>query len=299
MTKQNIGFIGLGHMGLPMAHNLIKAGFKVKIYDVMDQNVSKAASLGGEAVSSLKQIPDHIDVMITMLPSGKEVKEVYQHLLPIIQSGTLLIDCSTIDVETARMIAEEAAQKKILMVDAPVSGGVTGAEKATLTFMVGGPLEAFKKAEPILKIMGKSIIHAGSSGNGQAVKICNNMMLAIQMLSVAEGFALAEKLGVSTKTLFDVSAHASGQCWSLTSYCPEPELVPTAPSNHNFEPGFTANMMYKDLRLATQAAQSNLAAIPLGAEATSLYALFCNNGNGMKDFSAIIQMIKGKNNINP
>jgi 3-hydroxyisobutyrate dehydrogenase len=239
----------------------------------------------------------NVDAVITMLPAGQHVRAVYLDEKGVIASAsaaTLLIDCSTIDVDSARIVSAAAKGRALDMVDAPVSGGVAGAAAGTLTFMVGGSDQAFARAEPILKTMGKAIVHAGPSGNGQAAKICNNMMLGIQMISVAEGFALAEKLGLSAAKLFEISSKASGQCWSLTNYCPEPGLVPSAPSNRDYQPGFTAAMMLKDLRLAQQAAASAGAPTPLGAGAAALFALFAGKGREALDFSAIIQMIKGE-----
>ncbi|HLI11827.1 MAG TPA: 3-hydroxyisobutyrate dehydrogenase [Alphaproteobacteria bacterium] len=292
-----VGFIGLGNMGGPMLRNLLKAGHQARVYDVVPSALEAAVEAGARAAASAPDAARDAEVVVTMLPAGAQVREVYLGNAGIIASapaGALLVDCSTIDVETARFVASAAAAKGLEMVDAPVSGGVAGAAAATLTFMVGGSEAGFARAEPLLKAMGKTIVHAGPSGNGQAAKICNNMMLGIQMISVAEAFALAAKLGLPAAKLFEVSAKASGQCWSLTSYCPEPGLVPTAPSNRSFQPGFTTAMMLKDLRLAQQAANAAGAATPLGAAAAALYALFHNKGQGTSDFSAIIRMIKGE-----
>jgi 3-hydroxyisobutyrate dehydrogenase len=292
-----IGFIGLGNMGGPMMRNLLKAGHQVKAFDVVPKLLTAAKEAGAETVSGAAEAARDVEVVVTMLPAGQHVRGVYlgePGVLAVASPGTLLIDCSTIDVESARVVGTAAGQKGLDMVDAPVSGGVAGAAAGTLTFMVGGSDQAFKRAEPVLQTMGKAIVHAGPIGNGQAAKICNNMMLGIQMISVAEGFALAEKLGLSAAKLFEVSSKASGQCWSLTSYCPEPGLVPTAPSNREFQPGFTVAMMLKDLRLAQQAAAASGTATPMGAGAAALYALFSNKGHDALDFSAMIQMIKGK-----
>lgn len=292
-----IGFIGLGNMGGPMMRNLLKAGHEVKAYDVVAKLMMTAKEAGAETAAGAGEAARGVDAVITMLPAGQHVRSVYMDgggVLATADADTLLIDCSTIDVETARAVAAAAAAKGLDMADAPVSGGVAGAAAGTLTFMVGGSERAFARAEPILKFMGKAIVHAGPAGNGQAAKICNNMMLGIQMISVAEGFALAEKLGLQAAKLFEISSKASGQCWSLTSYCPEPGLVPSAPSNRDFQPGFTVAMMLKDLRLAQQAAGAAEVATPLGAEAAALYALFSNKGHAALDFSAIIRMIKGK-----
>ncbi len=292
-----IGFIGLGNMGGPMMRNLVKAGHRIKAYDVAPTLVAAAKEAGAEPAAGAAAAARESEIVITMLPAGQHVRGVYLGEAGIIAAAapsTLLIDCSTIDVATARAVSGAAKEKGLDMVDAPVSGGVAGAQAATLTFMVGGTEAAFARAEPVLKAMGKAIVHAGPAGNGQAAKICNNMMLGIQMISVAEGFALAEKLGLAAAKLFEISAKASGQCWSLTSYCPEPGLVPTAPSNRNFQPGFTVAMMLKDLRLAQEAAGAAGVATPLGAAAAALYALVSSKGHDALDFSAIIQMIKGK-----
>lgn len=292
-----VGFIGLGNMGGPMMRNLVKAGHRIKAYDVAPTLVAAAKEAGAEPAAGAAAAAREVEIVITMLPAGQHVRSVYLGEAGVIAAAapnTLLVDCSTIDVATARAVSGAAKEKRLDMVDAPVSGGVAGAQAATLTFMVGGTESAFARAEPVLKAMGKAIVHAGPAGNGQAAKICNNMMLGIQMVSVAEAFALAEKLGLAAAKLFEISAKASGQCWSLTSYCPEPGLVPTAPSNRNFQPGFTAAMMLKDLRLAQEAASAAGAATPLGAAAAALYALFSSKGHDALDFSAIIQMIKGK-----
>jgi 3-hydroxyisobutyrate dehydrogenase len=234
--------------------------------------------------------------VVSMLPEGRHVRAVYMDqggVFATAGASALLIDCSTIDVETARMIAAAAAARGFAMLDAPVSGGVSGATAGTLTFMVGGSEDAFRRAEPFLAAMGKAVVHAGGPGNGQAAKICNNMMLGIQMISVCEGMALAQRLGLSPQRLFDISKVSSGQCWSLTSYCPVPGPVPGSPANRDYEPGFTSAMMVKDLRLAQAAAQAVRASTPLGAEAYQLDNLFAASGNEGLDFSAIIKMIAG------
>jgi 3-hydroxyisobutyrate dehydrogenase len=292
-----IGFIGLGNMGGPMMRNLLKTGHQVTAYDLAPTLLASAKEAGAELAADPGEAARNVDAVITMLPAGQHVRAVYLDEKGVIASAsaaTLLIDCSTIDVDSARIVSAAAKGRALDMVDAPVSGGVAGAAAGTLTFMVGGSDQAFARAEPILKTMGKAIVHAGPSGNGQAAKICNNMMLGIQMISVAEGFALAEKLGLSAAKLFEISSKASGQCWSLTNYCPEPGLVPSAPSNRDYQPGFTAAMMLKDLRLAQQAAASAGAPTPLGAGAAALFALFAGKGREALDFSAIIQMIKGE-----
>ena len=290
-----IGFIGLGNMGGPMAANLLKAGHAVQGFDLMKDAVSRFVDNGGKALGSLQEVASGADVIVTMLPAGKHVKSVYlgkDGLLAAADTGTLFIDSSTIDVETAREVASAAESAGMSMVDAPVSGGVGGAEAGTLTFMVGGSDEAFAKAKPILEDMGKTIVHAGGAGNGQAAKICNNMILGISMIGVSEAFVLAEKLGLDHQKLFDISSTASGQCWSLTTYCPVPGPVPTSPANKNYQAGFTVAMMLKDLNLAQAAAKASDATTPLGAKAAAIYSKFDANGQGSLDFSGIIKHLR-------
>jgi 3-hydroxyisobutyrate dehydrogenase len=292
-----IGFIGLGNMGGPMVANLIKAGHSLSVFDIAQEHVAASVALGADAANSQIGVLDKAEFVITMLPSGREVGAVYSGadgLISAATNDTVLIDCSTIDVETARRIHAEAGQRGLMLLDAPVSGGVAGAAAATLTFMVGGAPELFAKAEPILKCMGKAVIHAGDAGAGQAAKICNNMILGVSMIAVCEAFVLAERLGLAPEKLFEISSQSSGQCWSLTSYCPVPGPVASAPSNRDYRPGFTAAMMLKDLRLAQEAAIADGATTPLGAEAAALYGLFVAAGNGQVDFSGIIRMIRGK-----
>ena len=291
-----IGFIGLGNMGLPMAQNLIKAGHQVEGVDVNPASLEKLKSAGGASVEFVKVAAARADVVITMLPSGKEVRAVYLGAGGIIENanaGTLLIDCSTIDVDTARAVAVEAEKKGLMMLDAPVSGGVGGATGATLTFMVGGSAQAFTRAESILQKMGKTIVHAGGAGNGQAAKICNNMILGVSMIAVSEAFVLAEKLGLDHQKLFDISSKSSGQCWSMTSYCPVPGPVPTSPANRDYKAGFTAAMMLKDLNLAQDAAKAAGAETPLGADAAKIYGEYVEAGEGPRDFSGVIRFIRG------
>ncbi|EKD54873.1 MAG: hypothetical protein ACD_60C00038G0035 [uncultured bacterium] len=289
----NIAFIGLGHMGHPMVCNLLKAGFKVSVFDVTSSAIQSLVAVGAIGASSVKEAVKEADVVITMLQTGQQVKSVclgetgfFAHVKPNI----LYIDSSSIEITTTRELHALAEKNKMAMIDAPVSGGVLGAEAATLTFMVGGTLENFAQGKPILEKMGKKIVHAGVAGSGQAAKICNNLILGISMIAVSEGFALGKKLGLDPKKFFDISSNSSGQCWSMTSYCPVPGLVEKAPSNQEFKPGFMAKMMLKDLRLGQLAAESVGAAIPLGAEAAELYNLFVNQGNGEMDFSGIIKM---------
>jgi len=290
-----IAFIGLGNMGGPMAANLAKAQHQVMAFDLSSSAVDAAVDKGAKKAASAAEAVKGAEIVVTMLPAGKHVREVYEKdVLPNVAQGTLLIDCSTIDVESARHVGALAHKAGLEMVDAPVSGGVGGATAGTLTFMVGGGDAAFAKAKPILEKMGKNIVHAGASGNGQAAKICNNMILGISMIAVCEGFALAEKLGLDWQRLFDISAKSSGQCWSMTNYCPVPGLVPSSPANRDYKAGFTAEMMLKDLKLAQQAAQGAGAATPLGANAAALYALMVNAGNGPADFSAMFRFLTGR-----
>jgi 3-hydroxyisobutyrate dehydrogenase len=291
-----IGFIGVGNMGGPMVKNLLKAGHRVTVFDLAPAAVERCTKAGAGAAASAHQAAHDNDIVITMLPAGKHVREVYlgaHGILKAVRPDTLLIDSSTIDVATARDVGEAAAKAGLPMIDAPVSGGVGGAEAATLTFMVGGPDAAFARAKPILEAMGKTIVHAGPSGSGQAAKICNNMILGISMIAVGEAFVLAEKLGLDAQKLFDISSKSSGQCWSLTSYCPVPGPVPNSPANRDYAAGFTADMMLKDLRLSQDAANAAHAATALGAHAAQLYEAYAASGQGAKDFSGIIQMIRG------
>lgn len=295
MTK--IGFIGLGHMGNPMVHNLLKAGHEVHVYDVVSAAVAAISKDGAIAESHLEALAEKCSVFITSVQTGQQVSEVcltHNGLFSHAKPGSLFIDCSSIDITTTQHLHAEAAKVDIMMLDAPVSGGVAGAQAGTLTFMVGGTAEAFSQAEPILKTMGKKIVHAGGAGSGQAAKICNNMLLAISMIGVSEAFNLAAKLGLDSKKFFEISSNASGQCWSMTSYCPVPGIVETAPSNRHYQPGFMAKMMLKDLRLAQHASESANASIPLGALATELYELFVSQGFGEQDFSGIINFIASK-----
>jgi 3-hydroxyisobutyrate dehydrogenase len=292
-----IGFIGLGNMGGPMAANLVKAGHEVAGCDLSEEALARLAASGGRRVASLAEAAAGAEIVVTMLPAGPHVRRVYEGedgVLARAPKGALLIDCSTIDVETARAVNRRAAEAGFQMLDAPVSGGVGGAAAATLTFMVGGEAAAFERARPVLEQMGKTIVHAGPAGNGQAAKICNNMILGVSMIAVCEAFHLAEKLGLEAQKLFDISSKSSGQCWSLTSYCPAPGPVPAAPSNRDYKAGFTAEMMLKDLRLAQQAAAASGATTPLGAEAASLYGLLVGSaGLGAADFSVMMRYLRG------
>ncbi|BAI76307.1 3-hydroxyisobutyrate dehydrogenase (plasmid) [Azospirillum sp. B510] len=289
-----IGFIGLGNMGGPMAANLVKAGHQVVGYDLAPAAIEAARAAGVAIGESPAAIAATTEVVITMLPGGKHVLSVHGDIAPVAKPGALLIDCSTIDVESARKAHALAAEHGAASLDAPVSGGVGGAAAGTLTFMAGGGTEAFARARPILEAMGKKIVHCGGAGAGQAAKICNNMILGISMIGVCEAFVLAEKLGLSHQALFDVSSTSSGQCWSLTSYCPVPGPVPASPANRDYQPGFAAALMLKDLKLAQEAAQSAGAPTPLGAAAAQLYALMNAQGEGGTDFSGIIRMLRGE-----
>ena len=292
-----IGFIGLGNMGGPMALNLVKAGHTLTVFDLSKDAVAKLTQAGATAVAKASDVVKGAEFVVTMLPAGQHVKSVYlgdEGLLAAAEKGTVFIDSSTIDVPSAREVIAAASEQGMHMVDAPVSGGVGGAEAGTLTFMVGGEAAAFDKAKPVLEKMGKNIFHAGQAGNGQVAKVCNNMILGISMIGVCEAFNLGEKLGLDAQTLFDISSTASGQCWSMTSYCPVPGPVPAAPSNRNYQPGFSAGMMLKDLRLAQEAATGVKAATPMGAAAEQLYTLMEASGADSLDFSGIIHLIQGK-----
>ena len=287
-----VAFIGLGNMGGPMAANLIKAGHKVVGFDLVPASLDQAKSDGVTIAASAAAAVKEADVVITMLPAGKHVVSVWSDVIPSVTKGALIIDCSTIDVESARKAHALAGKASLLSVDAPVSGGTGGAKGATLTFMAGGEAKAFAAAKPVLEAMGKKIVHCGDGGAGQAAKICNNMILGISMIGVSEAFTLAEKLGLSHQALFDVASTSSGQCWSLTTYCPVPGPVPTSPANNEYKPGFATALMLKDLRLSQEAAKAAGAATPLGAHAESIYETFEKSGHGGDDFSGIIHHIR-------
>ena len=294
MTMAVIGFIGLGNMGIGMAANLVKAGHAVRAFDVSEAALSHAAEVGASRTSSVTEVVTGAAAIITMLQTGQQVRDVYENeAFAAAPREAILIDCSTIDVATARAVGELAAGRSLTMVDAPVSGGVAGAIAATLTFMVGGTDKSFAMAQPILAAMGKTVIHAGPAGSGQAAKICNNMLLGASMIATAEAFNLAIKLGLDPQVFFDISSKASGQCWSMTSYCPVPGPVPAAPSNRNYDGGFMSALMLKDLKLAMAASQATGASVPMGALAESLYQNFVNLGGAPKDFSAIIKLLDG------
>ena len=291
----HIAFIGLGNMGGPMAMNLVKHDHQVIGFDLSTDACARLVAGGGKTAGSIAAAVDGAEIVITMLPAGSQVKDVYTGQGGVFEhapAGALLIDCSTIDVATARSVAGAAAEKGFTMLDAPVSGGVTGAEAASLTFMVGGTAKAFAKAKPVLEIMGKTVVHAGDAGSGQAAKICNNMILGVSMIAVSEAFALADRLDLDRQKLFDISSQSSGQCWSMTAYCPVPGPVPASPANRNYQPGFTAAMMLKDLRLSQEAAKASGSLTPLGAHATEIYSDFCDDGNDGVDFSGIFRSIR-------
>ncbi len=290
MTR--IAFIGLGNMGGGMAANLAKGGHDVRAFDLSAEALKRAEANGCLPAASAGEAVAEAEAVITMLPAGKHVREVYETaVIGQAPASAILIDCSTIDVATAREEIEKARAAGYQMVDAPVSGGIAAAEAGTLTFMVGGTDEAFARARPSLDVMGKAVIHAGAPGAGQAAKICNNMLLGASMVATCEAFVLAGKLGLDLQTFFDISSRASGQCWSMTSYCPVPGVGPETPADRDYEGGFAAALMLKDLRLAMEAATSVDAYTPMGAHAEELYARFADLGGAGKDFSAIIKMI--------
>ncbi|MHA6288498.1 3-hydroxyisobutyrate dehydrogenase [Maricaulis sp. CAU 1757] len=289
-----IAFIGLGNMGSGMAANLVRAGHEVHAFDLSEAACQHAVEAGAKAAGSTADAVRGVDAVVTMLPAGKHVRAVYENeIFPNAKAGTLFLDCSTIDVDSARHVGGQAVEKGFSFVDAPVSGGVAAAQGGTLTFMVGGSEADFEAARPILEAMGKAVIHGGDLGAGQAAKICNNMLLAITMIGTCEAFALAEKLGLDQQKFFDISSKASGQSWSMTSYCPVPGPIPTTPANNGYKPGFATAMMLKDLKLAQDAAQTSGATTPLGAQAEALYAMFDNLGQGGTDFSGIYKLLDG------
>jgi 3-hydroxyisobutyrate dehydrogenase len=296
MTK--IGFIGLGNMGLPMAANLAKAGFEVTGFDTVPDALAKAKAAGIAIAPSAAQAASGRDIVVTMLPNGPIVLSVFGEIVPACAPGTVIVDSSTVDVASARKAHDMAAAAGLLCLDAPVSGGVGGAEAATLTFMIGGSQAAFDKAKPALEKMGKRLVHCGEGGAGQAAKICNNMLLGISMIGACEAFALADRLGLSQQALFDVVSTSSGSCWSVNTYCPVPGVGPKSPADNDYRPGFAAALMLKDLSLSQQAAGEAGQATPLGQHATKIYGEFVASGHGGTDFSGIIralgEMSRGK-----
>ena len=287
-----IAFIGLGHMGGGMAPNLAKAGHEVRAFDLSEEALAHAVQRGCKRAISAAEACKDADAVVTMLPAGKHVAQVYREsVFGAAPKKAILMDCSTIDVATAKAVEAEAQEQGYTMVDAPVSGGIAAAEGGTLTFMVGGSAEGFEEARPYLEKMGKAVIHAGGPGAGQAAKICNNMLLGATMAATCEAFVLAEKLGLDPQTFFDISSKASGQSWSMTSYCPVPGVGPETPADREYEGGFAAALMLKDLKLAMAAAQQAGAYTPMGGEAEELYQRFVDRGGGSRDFSALIKMI--------
>ena len=292
-----IGFIGLGNMGGPMASNLVKAGHSVKGFDLVPASVQAVEKNGVAVADSIGEAARDVDVVMTMLPAGEHVRQVYtgeDGVLAAATKGTLAIDSSTIDVGSARAVHEVATAAGIEMLDAPVSGGVADATAGTLTFMVGGTDAAFVRGKPIFEAMGRTIVHAGGPGNGQVAKVCNNMILGITMIGISEAFTLGEKLGLDAQKLFDISSKASGSCWAMLNHLPVPGIIETAAANRDYKPGFAAAMMHKDLKLSQEAAAQAGAATPLGAQAAALYTLFVNAGHGDQDYSAIIKMLQGR-----
>lgn len=288
-----IAFIGLGNMGGGMAANLVKVGHDVRAFDLSGDALNAARDNGCETFASAAEACQGAKAVVSMLPNGAIVKAVYANdVIGKAPAGALFLDCSTIDVATAREVAADAEAAGYAMVDAPVSGGIAAAEAGTLTFMVGGSEEAFKRAEPVLSAMGKAVIHAGQAGNGQAAKICNNMLLGIHMIGTCEAFAMAQKLGLDPQTFYDISSVSSGQCWSMTSYCPVPGVGPTTPADNGYQGGFATGLMLKDLKLAMEAAQTAGVDPQMGQRARELYEAFDAAGNGARDFSAIITSLK-------
>lgn len=286
-----IAFIGLGNMGGGMAANLVKAGHDVRAFDLSEAALGAAKDAGCSTFATAKEACTDAEAVVSMLPNGGIVKSVYEaDVIGTAPEGAVFLDCSTIDVATAREVISAAESAGYDMVDAPVSGGIAAANGGTLTFMVGGTEKAFKRAEPILDAMGKAVIHAGDAGNGQAAKICNNMLLGIQMIGTCEAFALADKLGLDAQTFYDISSVSSGQCWSMTSYCPVPGVGPQSPSDNGYQGGFAAGLMLKDLKLAMEAAQTAGATTALGKHAQEIYEAFAAD-NAATDFSGIIKTL--------
>jgi 3-hydroxyisobutyrate dehydrogenase len=287
-----IAFIGLGNMGLPMAINLKKAGHEIRAFDTVAAALDKARAEGMEVAASAADAVTDAEFIVTMLPNGAIVLKVFEEIVPAAAKGAVIVDCSTIDVASAKQAHEMANAAGLLPLDAPVSGGTAGAAAGTLTFMVGGSREAFDKAAPILDVMGGKLVHCGEGGAGQSAKICNNMLLAISMIGACEAFALAEKIGLSAQAAFDVISTSSGFCWSVNNYCPVPGIGPQSPADNDYKPGFAAELMLKDLGLSQQAAEETGQATPMGAHALQLYETFLKEGGAGKDFSGIIEYLK-------
>ena len=291
----SVAFIGLGNMGGGMAANLLKNGFAVRAFDLSEDALAKAEQAGAVRCASAAEAVAGADAVVSMLPAGKHVESVYKEaVFEAAKAGALFLDCSTIDVATARRVIEVAQERGFDMVDAPVSGGIAAANGGTLTFMVGGTDQAFGRAKPILSAMGKAVIHAGGAGNGQAAKICNNMLLGATMVATCEAFAMAGKLGLDPQTFYDISSVSSGQSWSMTSYCPVPGVGPQSPSDNDYQGGFAVALMLKDLKLAAEAAALVGASVPMGNAAEALYQMLANRGEGNRDFSSMIRFLDGK-----
>ena len=290
-----IAFIGLGNMGAPMMQNLLRHGHTLRVYDVAPEAVRHGEAMGAAPAASAGDAVNNAEVVFTMLQTGEQVREVClgdNGIFKRLKPGALYIDCSSIDIESTRFLHDQARQHHIAMLDAPVSGGVTGAAAATLTIMAGGETADFERGKPLLQLLGKFVFHAGAAGNGQAAKICNNLILGISMIAVSEGFTLAEKLGLDPKTFFEISSHSSGECWAMTHYNPVPGVLENVPANNQYRPGFTSAMMLKDLKLSQDAAKTAGITTELAAKATALYQRFVDNDHAALDFSAIIKMIK-------
>ena len=286
-----IGFIGLGNMGAPMASNLAAAG-----HDVIGFDTAAPCPDGVAQATTAEQAAKEADIVITMLPNGAILRAVANQIIPAMTANAAFIDCSTVDVESARTVADQAADAGLLPVDAPVSGGIGGAANGTLTFMAGGSDEAFAKAKPLFDIMGQKAVHCGPSGNGQAAKICNNMILGVTMIATCEAFALADKLGLDRQSMFDVVSTSSGYSWTMNAYCPAPGIGPQSPADNDYKPGFAAELMLKDLRLSQQAAEASDADTPMGKAATDLYEQFVETEDGSgKDFSAMLPRFESRN----
>ena len=293
--SMTVAFIGLGNMGGGMAANLLKNGYGVRAFDLSKDALDKAVEAGAVACANAGEAVAGADAVVTMLPAGKHVEAVYtDSVFGAAKAGALFLDCSTIDVTTARRVIDAATAKGFEMVDAPVSGGIAAAAGGTLTFMVGGTDAAFGRAMPILSAMGKAVIHAGAAGNGQAAKICNNMLLGATMVATCESFAMAKKLGLDPQTFYDISSVSSGQSWSMTSYCPVPGVGPQSPSDNDYQGGFAVGLMLKDLKLAVEAAAQAGASVPMGNAAEALYQILANRGEANRDFSSMIQFLEGK-----
>jgi 3-hydroxyisobutyrate dehydrogenase len=299
MSTSTIAFIGLGHMGGPMAANLAKAGYRVIGYDLAPAALEAVAQAGVAAAESARAAVAAADVVVTMLQSGAQVIGLYRDVLDAAKPGTLFVDCSTVDVADARVAAELAEQAGMRAVDAPVSGGVSGASAGTLTFMVGGPDDAIAAARPLLEVMGAKVVHCGGAGVGQAAKICNNMVLGATMIAISEAFVLGEQLGLSNQAFYDVASTASAQCWALTSYCPVPGVGPVSPADNDYRPGFSAALMHKDLGLAAKALRDNHVDGVIGEAAARIYARFAERTGGAPDFSAIVTDIRDRSTATP